>query len=59
MHTVNSLEAWRAVKDSAWQRVRGPEGRQEEVLCVKSVMYLTEKQREIGWFYRQLVPAAR
>jgi hypothetical protein len=29
----------------------------EEVLCVKSVMWLTQREQELKWFYEGLVPS--
>lgn len=58
IHTVNHHSEWEAVKDR-WEQMPDGAGGVREVLCLKSVMYLTPKQREVGWFYKLLEPAAR
>ena len=57
MHTVNSRSEWLGIRDQ-WERIRvGDEI--IDALCMKSVMYLTDKQRELKWFYKMLKPAPR
>ena len=56
VHTVNHESEWAAVQE-AWETVVGEDGVPRQVLCLKSVMYLTPKQRDIGWMYRLLEPA--
>lgn len=52
IHHINSVEEWDDVKDRFEYR---PDGSQ--VLCVRSMMFLTKSQRDIAWFMKLLVPA--
>ena len=57
MHTVNSRSEWLGIRDQ-WERIRDGD-EIIDALCMKSVMYLTDKQRELKWFYKMLKPAPR
>jgi hypothetical protein len=62
VHTVNDRDEWFDIKDK-WETVtlnRGldtTKAAEIDVLCLKSVMYLTERQRQLKGFYRLLQPA--
>lgn len=56
VHTVNSRTEWLSVRNRRERMAVG--GEVVDVLCMKSVMYLTAKQRELKWFYKMLKPAA-
>lgn len=52
IHKVNHVSEWEVAKHKFERRGN------EEVLCMQSMMFLTPKQRGIGWFYSLLRPAA-
>ena len=52
VHKVNHFTEWEAVKNN-FERVDG-----HEILCMQSMMFLSRKQRGIGWFYSLLRPTA-
>ena len=52
VHLVNNKHEWNAVKNEFEKR---PDG--SEVLCLRSMMFLTGKQRDISWFLRLLRPS--
>lgn len=56
---MNNAKELEAVK-TKWEKIKiGSTNSNEQVLCLKSVMYLTPSQRGIAWFYSLLVPAQK
>lgn len=53
VHRVNHVNEWMEVK-GRFESVGG-----REVLCLQSMMFLTDKQRDVGWFYDLLRPVER
>jgi len=53
VHRVNHVSEWEHVQKD-WEVHNG-----QEILCLQSMMFLTEKQRGIGWFYHLLQPIER
>ena len=51
IHKVNHATEWEVAKTKF--EIKGD----QEVLCMQSMMFLTPKQRGIGWFYSLLRPA--
>lgn len=56
VHRINHVLEWKALMQSntAWEKYGS-----QEVLCLQSMMFLTEKEREISWFYSYLEPVPR
>jgi hypothetical protein len=52
VHRINHVSEWNTMKNNF--EIQG----NKEVLCMQSMMFLTEKQRGIGWFYSLLRPSA-
>jgi len=52
VHRINHVSEWNTVKNNF--EIQGD----QEVLCMQSMMFLTDKQRGVGWFYSLLRPSA-
>ena len=55
VHTVNTRKDWYNLQNN-WETMTAG-GEDIRALCEKSLMYLTEQQRELAWFYKLLKPA--